>query len=345
MRTNKQSTNSKFQQFLNRNGGFIVCVFVAVLLVSCTKEIKVDIPDSAQQVVVDGTIENNVPPVIMLTKSQKFFSTVDLNEIGNYFVHGATIKVRSSEGDSVVLQEFCFQNLGLPKQQEQELLSAFGFTTADSGTIPNICVYTVPDILAYITGGHSSFEGKEQTIYGLDIIAPPFTSGDSIHLTASTYIPHAIGLDSLTLREHPNPDYRDSMMAVYANFSVPDTFGNFIRYKTKRNDEAYYTPLGGSVYDDKLFVGLTVSLPIERGQPVGSDFDINTDSYFWRGDTVTVKWSNIDKKTYDFYYTLENDGGGSPFSQYVRIKSNISNGLGVWAGYGTKYSRIIVPQK
>ena len=102
--------------------------------------------------------------------------------------------------------------------------------------------------------------------------------------------------------------------------------------------------MGGSVYDDKLFIGLSLGLPLERGQAPGSKFDINTDSYYYRGDTIKVKWTNIDSKTYDFYYTLENDGGNSPFSSPVKIKTNINGGLGIWAGYATKYYTQIIPK-
>ena len=63
------------------------------------------------------------------------------------------------------------------------------------------------------------------------------------------------------------------------------------------------------------------------------------------GDTVTVKWANIDSRTYDFYNTLENDGGGSPFSSPLRIKSNVTgdSAIGVWAGYGARYYTLVIP--
>lgn len=312
---------------------------------SCSKEIDITIPAEAEQVVVEGSIETNVPPVVILTKSAKFFDNLSLNDIGSYFVHGATIRVTAGTGEQTELVELCLQNLNLPPNEAQILLNAFGFSNPDSMEIPDVCVYTVPDIATYYLTGACSFMGKEQTTYHLEINSPGFENAlDSIHITSSTYIPVSIGIDSLTIREHHNPDYRDSMAAVYANFTVPDTFGNFARYQTKRNSEPFFKPLGGSVYDDRLFVGLNIALPLERGQPSNAEFDINTDSYFWKGDTVTVKWSNIDSRTYDFFFTLENDGGDSPFSAPVKIKSNISNGLGVWAGYATQYSSIIIPR-
>lgn len=323
----------------------LVAFFFAVAAIgSCTKEIDIDIPESAKKIVVEGTIENNVPPVVILTRSQRIFDNVNINDIGAYFVHGAQVSVRSSDGAQTELQEVCLQNLNLPPDQAQVLLNALGFTTLDSGSIPNICVYTVPDIVSFFLTGTCSFMGKERTSYDLTITAPGFNIGDdSIVVTSSTYIPTAIGMDSLGFKEHTNPAYRDSFIACYAYLTVPDTFGNFVRYWTQRNSEPQYKPRSQSVWDDKLFVGLSLGLPLERGQPKSKDFDLDTYTYFRRGDTITVKWSNIDSKTYDFFYTLENDGGDSPFSSPVRIKTNINNGLGVWAGYATKSYTVIAP--
>ncbi len=311
---------------------------------SCTKEIDIDIPGENQQVVVEGTIENGVPPILLLTKSQNFFGTIDINNFDSYFIHEAYVKITGSDGTEETLIELCLQNLHLPEAQQEIVLNALGFTSIDSADIPNICVYTVPDIVTYFSTGSCNFMGKERTTYQLDIVSPPLFGSDSVRVTSSTYIPTAVGLDSLSIRPATNEKYKDSMVSIYANVSVPDTFGNFLRYKTRRNSEPFYNPLGSSVYDDKLFVGLTISLPLERGQNPNADFDFETDTYFWKGDTVTVKWSNIDSKTYDFFYTLENDGGDNPFSGAVKIKSNIHNGLGVWAGYATKYYQIIIPK-
>src|SRR3954469_3895506 len=155
MRTIKSSTHPFILYCL------VSCVLCLVSIFSCTKVIDVTIPDSAKQVVVDGTIENNVPPVITLTSSQKFFSTVDLNNLGQYFVHGATIKVNSSDGAQTELVEYCLQNLNLPDGQKQQLLSALGFSSVDSASLPDICVYTVPDIINYFVSGTCSFMGKE----------------------------------------------------------------------------------------------------------------------------------------------------------------------------------------
>jgi hypothetical protein len=318
---------------------------IVIIFTACSKTIQVNIPPQSQQVVVDGSIENGVPPIVLLTKSQQFFSNTNLNDLGAYFIHGARVKVTGSDGTQTPLVEFCLQDLNLPPSQSAQLLSALGYTSADSANVVNVCAYTVPDIVNYYLNGTSGFVGKERTTYNLDIMSPPIYSGqhDSIHVTSSTSIPHAIGLDSTQIRPHPNPAYNDSFAAIYVYVTVPDTFGNFLRYKTKTGNQPFYSPQGGSVYDDHSFVGLSVSLPLERGESPDTKFDLNTDTYFPRGDTVVIKWSNIDSKTYNFFYTLENDGGGSPFSTPVKIQTNVTNGQGVWAGYGTKYYTVYVP--
>jgi hypothetical protein len=332
---------------LTGNLGFRYGLFmVAIILTSCSKVVQVTIPPNSQQVVVDGSIQNGVPPIILLSKSQQFFGTVNLNNLGAYFVHGASVKVSGSDGTQIQLVEFCLGDLNLPTAQTQQLLSALGYTTVDSANALNICAYTVPDIINYYTTGTCSYMGKLKTAYQLTIATPPIAAGqhDSIHLSANTTIPYAIGLDSLAIRPDPSPTYADSFAAVYVYVTVPDTFGNFIRYETKVNSQPFYTGAGGSVYDDRLFVGRSVDLPVERGLAPNATFNLNTDLYFNKGDTVTVMWSNIDVNTYNFFYTLENDGGNSPFSSPVKIIGNVNNGLGCFAGYGAKYYTIIVPK-
>jgi len=147
----------------------------------------------------------------------------------------------------------------------------------------------------------------------------------------------------LSYDDHPNPD-NDSLLVVRCNLSVPDTFGNYVRYFTQRNNEPLYAPLTSSVWDDKLFVGTTLDLPLERGQSPLDDIDFATYSFFWKGDTVVLKWCNITKPHFDFWRTLESDGGDSPFSTPVIKKSNIvGDGVGVWGGYAATYDTIILP--
>src|SRR5438270_97358 len=123
---------------MNRKKLNLVFTFItAILLTSCTKVLNVNLPNSVQQIVVDGSIEDSVPPFILLTKSQKLFGSVNLNDVTNYLVHGATINISSSDGKHVTLQEFCLQSLNLTAAQQQQLLNKFGYSYADSAFVTN----------------------------------------------------------------------------------------------------------------------------------------------------------------------------------------------------------------
>jgi hypothetical protein len=76
------------------------------------------------------------------------------------------------------------------------------------------------------------------------------------------------------------------------------------------------------------------------------DFSDST-GYVFRGDTVTLKWSAIDRGVFNFYQTFEYAVGtvGNPFSSPINVQTNISGGaLGIWAGYGSTYTTIVVPK-
>jgi len=126
----------------------------------------------------------------------------------------------------------------------------------------------------------------------------------------------------------------------------PPGFGNYIRYFTRVNRQAFL-PGATSVYDDQIVDGTTYSLQVEQGidrnnPPEGEDY-----GFFRRGDTVTTKMANIDKATYDFFRTLEfsYQSIGNPFSSPIKVLGNVSNGaLGAFSGYAVQYKTLIIPK-
>ena len=317
-----------------------IAILSALLTSACTKDLTGSLPDYGTSTVVDGNIENGKPPIVLLTRSTRVFGDLNVNDLGSFFIHGAKISMTiDSNLTSIPLEELCIQNLALNDTQKNQLLLSLGITAFDSAKVPNVCAYTLPmtDLAAYFNTGSCTHCGAVGHTYHLTIANRGKT------FTATTTIPDFATINSFGFK--PNPK-ADSLITVLANISIPPTYGNFIRYWTKRNNEPYYTPYTGSVYDDKLFSGQTLTLPLERGIPsYSSTPDFTTFGYFWRGDSVTIKWAKIDSHTFDFFFTLENDGGGSPFSSPIRVKSNIvgDSVIGVWAGYAATYYTIVVP--
>jgi hypothetical protein len=322
------------QPFFSVNKSFalllILVLSVGFLLSACTKEITLDLPKPTDKLVVEGNIEANSPPFVILTKNSPYFGGINLNDIGKYFVKDADkVWVYDDFGDTSKLQKLCISNAAIAKQ--------FGYDFSGDSTVPELCIYTIPDVFTWFTTGRASFTGKVNRDYHLYIEA------EGKKVSSTTHIPDFFPFDSLQVRHHPKPE-NDSLKQLYLYLTFPTAEGHYVRLQTKRNSEPYYAPPNGSTFEYKVFLGQSTGLPVSRGQAPGAEFDQNTFGYFWKGDTVSVSWSQIDKSTFDFYSTLENDGGDSPFSAPVKIVSNIKGGLGVWAGTATTYGSIVIPR-
>jgi hypothetical protein len=69
------------------------------------------------------------------------------------------------------------------------------------------------------------------------------------------------------------------------------------------------------------------------------------DNLFFKGDSVTIKFCNINRSTYTFWNTWEfaYQSIGNPFSQPNRVLGNVSNGaLGAFCGYAAWYGSYAV---
>lgn len=285
---------------------------ILVTLSSCQKEVHIDLGTSPTQLVVQGVIETDAPPYVILTSTIGFFSKIDLGTLQNSFIHGAVVTV-SDDSTTVTLREY----------------------TIDTGNNNHFYVYSLD------TANLSQLMfGRVGKFYKLSI-----TYNGSTY-TSVTKIPTPKGVDSLWFAAptFTSPKTPDSAVELFANYTDPDTMGNYVRYFTKRNNELYYA---SGIFDDGLVNGKHIS-NIDLYAGYDDSTNVNGDSlrYFYPGDTVTLKWCEIDKGVYDFWntYQFASNAIGNPFSSPINIKSNISNGaLGVWCGYGTVITTKVVP--
>lgn len=82
-------------------GWCMICMF---FLVSCEKEIEIKLNETTPRVVVDASIENNVPPIVILTKSMDYFSQLSQERLLASFIRNATVTI-SSNGQTYRLLE------------------------------------------------------------------------------------------------------------------------------------------------------------------------------------------------------------------------------------------------
>jgi hypothetical protein len=331
---------------------FILVVVYSSFLISCETVVTFDLPINQTKLVVEGSIENDAPPLVFLSISFPFFGDVDFNNLDELLVRDAIITVTEgvnsvelieygkdelialSADDFATIAPIIEQVIGFPIDQET-LDTFYNF-------IPNFSFYTVKP-------ADFGFVGELGKTYDLKIeLTDDARFGTAIY-TASTNISYPISLDSLWVEDHPNEE-NDTLFQLKARLDDPDTTGNFYRYYTSVNGGPFLTS-NTSVFDDLFIDGESVPLTIFKGQTEREkleDPDFEVDGYWAPGDTALVKLSMINNDHYQFWRTVENEKNnlGSPFGSYTIIQSNIvgDRAVGIWGGYGSTTLSIIIPE-
>lgn len=289
-------------------------LFAAVILFifsSCEKVVEFELNDVTPKLVVEATIENDEAPIVYLSKSQAYFSTLDLNTLTNSFVRNAEVYV--SNGTLT------------HKLKEYSVAVA-----------PGINFYYYSNDPA---SPATAFTGELKKQYSLRIVS------EGKEYTATTKIPDTTRrIDSIYWKQAPAGNAPEKVAVMIKATDRPG-FGDYVRYFTKRNNEPFYPGLN-SVYDDQVIDGSSYEVQVERGIPRNGSTPEGY-SFFDKGDVVTLKLSNIDKATYDFWRTMEFTYAsvGNPFSSPTKVISNINGGgLGYFGGYASQYRTITIPR-
>jgi Domain of unknown function (DUF4249) len=291
---------------------FVLALSIILLLTGCEKNINFNLKQAETVLVVDANIENDLPPVVVLTKSLNYFSQIDSNILNGLFVHGADVYI----SNGVLTHKL--KEYPVPIPTAGIVLYKYSIDSSNLAT---------------------AFVGQLNTSYSLRIVS------DGKEYNATTTIPAlAKKPDSLWWKKAPfQTDTTRIVLMIKA--TDPPGLGNYVRYFTKRNNDPFYPGLN-SVFDDQVIDGTTYELQVEPGVDRNFPGSIN-DNFFNRGDTITFKLCNIDRATYNFWNTWEFSAQsiGNPFASPNKISGNISNGaLGAFYGYGASYKTLIVPK-
>ncbi len=285
--------------------------FLLAILSACEKDINFKLKDPENLLVVDANIENDRPPVVVLTQSLDFFSTVNPALLLNSFVHNAKVTISN----------------GVLTHQLKEYGTQVG---------AGVKVYSYSIDSANLA---TAFLGELNTRYTLNI-----NSGGKNYTATTTIPPLSKKPDSLWWK--PALFTNDSNNVVLmVRTTDPPGLGNYVRYFTKKNSGPFL-PGENSVFDDQVIDNTTYQLQVDPG--INRNNRIPFDSnYFKRGDTITLKLCNIDKPAFTFWSTWEfaYQSIGNPFSQPNKVIGNISNGaLGAFYGYAAFYKTLVIPK-
>ena len=116
---------------------------------------------------------------------------------------------------------------------------------------------------------------------------------------------------------------------------------DFYKFFVKREgkDSAYMSSFRGLVNDEVLTDGVN-EVSVYNGISVReSDFD----QYFEEDDVVYVRFSTMDEASWiywDGFEEIQSLSRNPFFPVSNAIRSNVTGGLGYWAGYGSTYYRL-----
>ena len=287
-------------------------VVLLTLFSSCEKKVSFDLEEREQVAVVDASIEDGQPPIVILSKSFDYFSQITPEILLNSFIHDAEITI--SDGTRTArLKEYSYTVVDNYK---------VFYYSSDSSAAPGL------------------FKGALNTSYTLEI-----KTGGKIY-TANTTIPALTKkLDSLWWKKPPfTTDTTKALLMT--RVTDPPGLGNYIRYFTSVNGSPFF-PGFTSAYDDQIIDGTTYEIEVEKGVDRNADIDLDDYAFFTRGDSVTVKFTNIDRTTFDFWRTMEYSYSsiGNPFSTPTKVLGNIRGGaLGYFGGYAVQYISVVIPK-
>lgn len=297
---------------------------VVLLLNACTKEVHIDIPGFEEKLVIDGHIETNQPPIVLISKSKEVYAPTDIDAFLSGFISDAVVTM-SDGTNSVQLDVICSGNL--PPGTEEAAAAMLGIP-ADQLANYNICAYTTLDPNFWGEVGKSytltvSYEG--QTYTATTLISQPTPLNKVFWKPESGLTDH--GYSWAELSDPPNQF--DAYFWEVKRLNGPDSDPNF-------------APTYSPATDDEFFDGLTFEFWYEN--PFGDEMEDSVKWMYALGDSVVIKISKIDRDVYEFYEKkyMQLQTAGNPFASPTSIPSNFDNGaLGVWAGFSPSFDTLI----
>lgn len=307
----------------------IIILFISFsLFLSCSKEVKIDIPGFASQLVVDGTIETNGNPLVLLSQSANIYSETNLSSYLNNFITNADVKVVHGL-DTFNLSPM---NIGdLPLVSQKKLAEMLEIEYNEVILLP-ILVYSNLELIA-----------TSNSYYELII------EYNSKTYKSTTFIPLPSDLDDIYWKpEISNPMYGKSWARLSDNSTQYDAYKWEVKRINKNSDnhdlDSIFRKTNDAYFDDRFFNGqsfdFTYDNPLKRKD---SSHLKEYRRYFRMGDSVVVKFSKMDLNTFTFFQkkSAQLSSNGNPFGSPINITSTISGGaLGIWAGFSPCYDTL-----
>ncbi|MDR1181527.1 MAG: DUF4249 family protein [Bacteroidales bacterium] len=292
----------------------IIITLLLIILSACETPISLTIPDKKSTKIIEGWIENNKPPVVVISQSLSYYSTISLASLLSSADTTAIVKVSDDMGNTEQLK------LGFSLDH---LLGALG--------------------KAYIGNGRTIIgqPGHTYTLY--------IESGEKIY-TAQTTIPlNTVQIDSLGLYRQ----FTDTTATLRVFFTDrADSYDCYRFFLMIKDLDIYFSQIFSGTFDDLTFNGLSASYEMMRSPATNltisglsrEERENYNRATFRNGDVIYVKSTLTDKATQEHWFPLQTDisMGMNPFLTPGTYPTNIQgeNVSGIWSGYHARYDTI-----
>ena len=295
----------------------LLFILLGMIFTQCQKEIEVELPDYERKIVIEGSIENGQPAMVIVSRSVPYFSTIDIETLMNdVFIRDAEVTVTSSTG-----------------QTEQ-----LTFTLNPES----------PIYMAYT--GHSLL-GEPGKSYTLTV------RYKDKEYTATTSMREPIRLDSAWLAFlDANDTMPTSRIQLTDPANTHDYYMFRIKVHGKKLHDRLWVTSMPVAFDDATFNGQTVNYEILRANPsslfMAEMTDEEKEEYYRityrKGDTIYLKTSSIDYDAFQYWsaMTYELAVGQNPFMSPAPIPCNISgeNVIGNWTAFASTVDTMYYPE-
>lgn len=275
-------------------------------------------PDYQPKLVIEGTIENGSPAMVMLSKSIPYFSEINIGTLMNdVLVNGTQARV---------------------------------FVTSETGETEELKWTITPDAPYYMAFVGSKVIGKEETHYTLRV------EYDGKTYTAETYIPKTFDLDSIGFSQTMDV-MADSMAAIRVLMTdavdEENFYAFFCKVRCPKMEDRIWVCGLPVAFDDHTFNGLQFNYEVSRaGYSVLLSGMLSEEDQrnfrrmtFRPGDTVYVKHTQVDYHTYKYLLSAGSEAafGSNPFVASTPPVSNFDSDevLGHWSGFAAKVDTLV----
>jgi hypothetical protein len=272
------------------------------LVISCEKNITVDLPEAEQKIVVEGYIEPGEKAVVMLTRSASFFAPVDSASLLSYLVLNAFVTVSDGVTTDTLLPALDTNYYVPLLYKSQTLLGQAGKTytltvVADGKTVTSVT--TIPQPVPLDSVWFKIQEGRDTLGYAWAHLTDPDTIGNCYRWFAK--------------RLHKDKRFLPPPGSVFEDKFIN---GKSFDFAYNRGTEPNSTA-ADDTNDERGF--------FKRGDTIAIKFCAidRTHFEFWRLEII------------------QEQNNGNPFASPAPIPTNINGGLGIWGGYSSTYDTII----